>query len=177
MFNVLLLTALIIFLLGLAYKVSNWFTKKIGNAGQKFTPSQRVTSAANGIFRSFFSAKIILVLKALLVDVLLQARVFREDVWRWLAHMLIFYGFMLLLLMHALQSVVSEALFSDYYATVNPFFFLRDFFGAMVLIGVVLAAVRRYLAKPRRLRTGPLDHYAIAIVAVIMLSGVGLLEG
>ena len=123
MFNLLLLTALIIFLLGLAFKVSTWFTKKIGNAGQKFTPSQRVTSAAQGIFRIFFSAKIILVLKALLVDVLLQARVFKEDVWRWLAHMLIFYGFILLLLMHALESQITAVLFSDYYPTVNPFFF------------------------------------------------------
>ena len=175
MFNLLLLTALIIFLLGLAYKVSTWFTKKIGNAGQKFTPSQRVTSAAQGIFRIFFSAKIILVLKALLVDVLLQARVFKEDVWRWLAHMLIFYGFILLLLMHALESQITAVLFSDYYPTVNPFFFLRDLFGAMVLVGVGMAAFRRYLSRPPRLRTAPRDHYAIIILAVIMLSGIGLL--
>jgi len=175
MFNLLLLTALVIFLLGLAYKVSTWFTKKIGNAGQKFTPSQRVTSAAEGIFRIFFSAKIILVLKALLVDVLLQARVFKEDVWRWLAHMLIFYGFILLLLMHALESQFTAVLFSDYYPTVNPFFFLRDFFGAMVLVGVGMAALRRYLSRPPRLRTAPRDHYAIIILAVIMLSGIGLL--
>jgi heterodisulfide reductase subunit C len=115
-----------------------------------------------------------MLLKAVVLDVLLQQRTLKESVTRWLAHMLIFYGFMLLLLMHALESVVSETLFSDYYSTVNPFFFLRDFFGVMVLVGVILAMVRRYIVKPRRLRTGGMDHYAIAIVAVIMLSGIAL---
>ena len=174
MFNFLFLTALIIFLLGLIYKISKWFTNKFGDAGPNFTTSQRVTSAAKGIVQILFSSKLLLALKTLLVDVLLQARVFKEDILRWLAHMLIFYGFMMLLLLHALDSVITEALFSDYYATVNPFFFLRDLFGAMVLVGVGVAILRRYLSKPRRLRTGPRDHYAIIILAVIMFSGIGL---
>ena len=175
MFNYLLYLALIIFLLGLIYKISTWFTRSLGDAGQKFTASHRLGSAAGGIARTLFSAKLGLFLKAILVDVLLQARVFKEDVYRWLAHMLIFYGFMLLLLMHALESQITTELFSDYYATVNPFFFLRDLFGAMVLVGVGLVMLRRYLTKPRRLRSGPRDLYAILILAVIMLSGIGLL--
>jgi len=175
MFNFLFFTALIIFLLGLFYKISRWFTSKFGDAGQKFTTLQRVTSAANGMIRILFSPKLLLVLKALLVDVLLQARTFKEDILRWLAHMLIFYGFMLLVLMHALDSEITAVLFTDYYATVNPFFLLRDLFGAMVLVGVGVAIFRRYIAKPRRLRTGPRDHYAIIILAVIMFSGIGLL--
>jgi heterodisulfide reductase subunit C/nitrate reductase gamma subunit len=175
MFNVLLYSALSIFLLGLVYKISTWFTRSLGDAGQNFSASHRLASAARGIARTLFSASLFSFLKALIVDVLLQARVFKEDVYRWLAHMLIFYGFMLLLLMHALESQITEVLFSDYYATVNPFFFLRDLFGVMVIVGVGLVILRRYLARPRRLRTGPRDHYAIMILAVIMLSGIGLL--
>ena len=175
MFNYLFYSALIVFLLGLIFKISKWFTTKLGDAGQNFTALQRLTSAAKGIARILFSLKLLLVLKALLVDVLLQARVFKEDRPRWLAHMLIFYGFMLLLIMHALDSKITAVLFSDYYPTVNPFFFLRDLFGTMVLAGVGMAIFRRYLSKPRRLRTGPRDHYAIFILAVIMLSGIGLL--
>ena len=174
MFNSLFLTALIIFFLGLSYKVSNWFVKKIASPGQTITTSQRVRSAAGGIFRVIFSPKFLIVLRVILVDVLLQGRVFKEDVTRWLAHMLIFYGFMLLLAMHALDSVVTEALFSDYYATVNPFFFLRDLFGTMVIVGVAMAVFRRYFLKRSRLRTGPKDHYAIIILAVIMFSGIAL---
>jgi heterodisulfide reductase subunit C/nitrate reductase gamma subunit len=175
MFDFLLYTSLIIFLLGLIYKVSNWFTKNIGFVGQTITTAQRLQSAAGGTLRVMFSTKILVVLQAIIVDVLLQGRVFKEDIARWLAHMLIFYGFMLLLLMHALDSVITAAWFDDYYATVNPFFFLRDLFGAMVLVGVALAVFRRYLSKTPRLRTGGRDHYAIIILAVIMLSGIGLI--
>jgi heterodisulfide reductase subunit C len=175
MFDYLFYTSLIIFLLGLIYKISTWFRRNIGILGTGITTAQRLQSAVSGIAGVIFSAKIFGVLEALVLDVLCQRRIFKESVSRWLAHMLIFYGFMLLLLMHALESVFSEALFSEYYSTVNPFFFLRDFFGAMVFIGVILAVARRYFVKPRRLRSGGMDHYAIAIVAVIMLSGIALL--
>lgn len=174
MFNFLFLTALIIFVVGLIYKVSNWFIKDFAASGRATTTSQRLQSAAGGILRVVFSPKLLDVLKVLLVDVLLQGRVFKEDVIRWLAHMLIFYGFILLLGMHALDSVVSESLFSDYYPTLNPFFFLRDLFGAMVIVGVAMAAFRRYFVKKQRLRSGARDHYAIIILAAIMLSGIAL---
>ncbi len=175
MFDYLLYASLVIFFLGLAYKVSNWFTRRLGLGADSITPLQRLQAAAGAALRIAFSAKIGTVLKALLIDVLLQGKVFKADVTRWLAHMLIFYGFGLLLLMHALQYWITDALFDDYYATINPFFFLRDFFGATVLIGVALAAIRRYLSKPPRLKTGGRDHYAILILAVIMLSGIGLI--
>ena len=174
MFNFLFLTALIIFLLGLIYKVSNWFTKDFAASGRSTTTFRRVKSAASGVVQVFFSAKLPDVLKALLFDVLLQGRVFKEDVIRWLAHLLIFYGFFLLLGMHALDSVITESLFSDYYATLNPFFFLRDLFGAMVVAGVAIAAFRRYFLKTPRLRSAARDHYAIIILAVIMFSGIAL---
>jgi heterodisulfide reductase subunit C/nitrate reductase gamma subunit len=174
MFDYLFYTSITVFLLGLIYKISTWFTKNIGILGKTTTTTQRLLSAAKGFILVIFSFKIFRLLEALVLDVLLQRRVFKESFVRWLAHMLIFYGFMLLLLMHALETVVSEALFSEYYSTLNPFFFLRDFFGAMVLAGVILAAIRRYLSKPQRLRTGGMDHYAIMIVAVILLSGIAL---
>jgi len=161
MFDSLWYPALIIFLLGLIYKIFSWFVR-------------RVRAAAGGLLAVIFSARLLTVVKAVLVDVLLQGRVFKESVARWVAHMLIFYGFMLLLLMHALDTVITEAWFNDYYATVNPFFFLRDLFGAMVLAGVAIAAFRRYVSKPPRLKTGIRDHYAVIILAVIMLSGIGL---
>ena len=174
MFEYLLYFSLTVFVLGLIYKVSTWFTRKIGLHGNKFTTTQRVRSAAQGLIHTIFSSKIIALFEALVLDVMLQRRTLKESFIRWLGHMFIFYGFLLLLLMHGLQGVVTESVFSDYYSTLNPFLFLRDFFAALVLAGVLLAAIRRYLAKPRRLRTGGMDHYAVMIVAVIILSGISL---
>ena len=175
MFDYLFYTSLAVFLLGLIYKISTWFTRKIGIVGKGITASQRLQSVVKGITGAIFSSKILALLEAVVLDVFLQRRILKESVSRWLTHMLIFYGFTLLLIMHALESVISKAIFDEYYSTINPFFFLRDFSGAMVLAGVILAALRRYLVKPQRLRTGGMDHYAITIVAVIMLSGIALL--
>ncbi|UCF94379.1 MAG: 4Fe-4S dicluster domain-containing protein [Desulfobacterales bacterium] len=174
MFDLLFFTSLTIFLLGLAYRFSTWFTRKIGLSGPPIRTRQRVRAAFSGVVRLVWGRQLLTVLKTLLGDILLQQRVLKEDFKRWLAHMLIFCGFVLLLLMHALEPVVSERLFRDYYSTLNPFFFLRDFGGAMVLAGVALAALRRYILKPPRLQTNRRDHYAIALLAVIMLSGFAL---
>ena len=175
MFDFLLYTSLIIFVLGCIYRISNWFTKVIGFDDHSIPTSLRLKAALGGLLQVIFSKKIGLLFRAILIDVLLLGRVFKEDKGRWTAHMLIFYGFILLVLMHALDAVTVAAWFDDYYATVNPFFFLRDLFGAMVMIGVALAAARRYLTHSPRLKTGGRDHYAILILALIILSGIGLI--
>jgi heterodisulfide reductase subunit C/nitrate reductase gamma subunit len=173
-FTVLLYTSLAVFAAGLIYKISTWFSRKIGLAAKDFTTSDRISEAFKGIVSVVFSAKLITLIKVFILDVVLQARILKEDFTRWLMHMLIFGGFMLLLLMHALEKHISEAIFAEYYATLNPFFFLRDVFGLMVLIGVGIAIYRRFVLKVPRLRTKGVDHYAIIILAVIMLSGLFL---
>jgi len=175
-FTVSLYVALAIFVFGLVFKASAWFRYSLSPAAADISAAKRVLAAVRGIVRTVFSAKILTLLKVLLLEVLLQTRTLRESRLRWWMHFLIYVGFMLLLLMHALEKIVSAALFSDYYSTVNPFMFLRDFFGLMVLVGVALAVYRRFFMKLPRLQTAAMDQYAIIILAVIMLSGF-LLEG
>jgi len=175
-FNVVLYISLAIFVLGLIYKVYTWFSMKIGVADQGFTASQRFSAAAKGIVGVIFSSKVLNLIKAFILDVVLQRRILKEDFLRWLMHMLIYGGFMLLLLMHALENFISAKLFSDYYSTVNPFMFLRDLFGFMVVVGIAIAIFRRFIIKVPRLKTNAMDHYAILILVVIMISGI-MLEG
>ncbi|MBU2520618.1 MAG: 4Fe-4S dicluster domain-containing protein [Proteobacteria bacterium] len=176
LFTVLLYTSLFVFFLGLIYKVFTWFSRKIGTASQNFTTSERITAAAKGILEVIFSPKILILVKVFILDVVLQRRILKEDFLRWLMHMLIFTGFMMLLLMHALDSFITASLFKEYYSTVNPFLFLRDFFGIMVLAGLMIAVYRRFILKVPRLKSNSMDLYAIIILAVIMISGV-LLKG
>ncbi len=176
LFTVLLYISLFAFLLGLIYKVSTWFSRKIGIASQNFTTSERISAAAKGILGVIFSPKILILIKVFIIDVILQRRILKEDFLRWIMHMLIFTGFMMLLLMHAFDSFITTPLFKEYYSTVNPFLFLRDFFGIMVLAGLMIAGYRRFILKVPRLKTSPMDYYAIIILAVIMISGI-LLEG
>lgn len=174
-FSISLYVALTIFGFGLVYKASTWFRYKIGIEAGKFSAPTRVFKAILGIASILFSAKILTLIKVFVIDVVLQVRILRQDFLRWIMHICIYLGFMLLLLMHALENFISEPLFTDYYSTVNPFMFLRDLFGFMVIIGIGIAIFRRFILKVPRLKTNAMDHYAIIILAVIMISGV-LLE-
>ena len=175
-FSVALYTSLAIFSLGLIYKVSSWFRYSLGIDAKNISTPARIIAALRGITLTLFSQKLFTLLKVFVVDVLLQVKVLKQDFLKWAMHMCIYYGFTLLLLMHGLDKIVTSALFSEYYSTVNPFLFLRDFFGVLVLLGVGIAIYRRFILKVPRLRTSPMDLYAMIILAVIMLSGF-LLEG
>jgi heterodisulfide reductase subunit C/nitrate reductase gamma subunit len=174
--KVSLYISLVIFLIALVYKVAGWFRYKIGIGTEKISTSERVFSAFRGIVSTIFSAKILTLLKVFVLDVLLQFRILREDPLRWVMHIFIYGGFMLLLLMHALGNTITVALWNDYIPTLNPFMFLRDLFGAMVIVGVIIAIFRRFILRVPRLFSNAMDIYAIVIVAVIMLSGI-FLEG
>ena len=175
-FDLLLYGSLSVFCIGLIYKSNLWFSGRIIKSQLAFGTVRRFGLALQGIFCVVFSSRILVLIKTLLLDVILQRRILKEDVYRWIMHMMIFSGFMLLLLMHALEYWTSAALFEEYASTVNPYFFLRNIFGLMVIAGVIMAACRRRKGKVPRLRTTAIDHYILALIAVIILSGF-LLEG
>lgn len=174
LYSISLYLALAIFIVGLIYKVSSWFSLPIHAPSQKAFP--RFLAAVKGVIATIFSGRILILLKTFFLDIVIQRKIIREDFLRWLAHILIYWGFMLLLVMHALDAVITSKIFDNYYPTINPFMFLRDFFGFLVIVGVCLAIYRRFIRKEPRLQTNAMDHYAIILLAVIILSGV-FLEG
>ncbi|MGD9278656.1 MAG: respiratory nitrate reductase subunit gamma, partial [Desulfobacterales bacterium] len=175
-FTAFLYASLIIFALGLIIKIWTWFSRTIGISAKRISTLERVSSAVKGILGVVFSGKILTLIKVFILDVVLQVKILKEDFLRWVMHMLIYVGFMLLLLMHALENFISEPLFTNYYSTVNPFMFLRDLFGFMVIVGIGIAIFRRFILKVPRLKTNAMDYYAIIILAVILISGI-VLEG
>jgi len=174
-FTLSLYISLVIFVFGMALKVSSWFRWTLDGEEEAFKPGARVSAALKGIFLTLFSGKIFRVAKAFFCDILFQSRILRESLLRWVMHMCLFWGFLLLLLMHALEKYFSYPLFKDYSATLNPFLFLRNLFGLMVMIGVGISIYRRFFLRIP-LFTNRMDRYALVILAVVMLSGF-LLEG
>lgn len=128
--------ALLIYSIGIAYKVWTWVGHSIGSDARQYSAATRIAAAVRGIFATLFSAKILVLTRVLIVDVLLQGRILKRDVLSWVTHLFIFGGFLSLLLMHALGRFTTAALFSDYHPTLNPYLFLRNLFGALVLLGV-----------------------------------------
>jgi len=176
-FSMLLYGSLSICAFGTLYRIGSWYVRKIGFLGQDVTLAGRISGTVKGLIRSLFSLKILFFLKAVLLDVIWQARIFlKAGAVRWLAHMLIFAGFIPLLLLHALDDIITVKFFPGYYSTINPYLFLRSLFGVMVLAGIFLAIARRFVSGKSRVKTTLMDKYAIFIVAFIIVSGI-LLEG
>ena len=175
-FTTLFTLAVIVCLIGVGIRVSTWFSQGIHPSTQPHSTPARLTAALQGVVASVFSSRLLLIIKSFFVDLLFQKRIFDKNKLRWVAHTLIFFGFMLLLLMHAMGSLISANIFSDYQPTLNPFLFLRNFFGLMVLAGVCIAIYRRITLKNQRLVTYASDWTALIFLIVIIGSGV-LLEG
>src|SRR4030042_6553689 len=173
--SISLSVALIIFGAGLFYKVFRWFRYSISMGAQDVSTARRLVATLTGIISTLFSPRFFTLVKVFIFDVVLNRRILKEDLLRWFMHMCIYGGFILLLLMHALGQYTSPVIFANYLSTINPFFFLRDLFGALVLVGIAIAIYRRFIAKVPRLMTRTMDVYAIVLVAVIICSGVMLL--
>ena len=174
--NIALYLSLALFSIGLLYKMSAWFRYSIGPGAGEIGAAKRVIAAVRGIGAVFFSLSFFTLVKSLVLDLLLQRKITREDLLRSLMHFLIYVGFTLLVLMHALHRILTSKLFPDYSSTINPFMFLRDLFGMMVIAGLCIALYRRFIAKVPRLATSGADIYLIAITGVIIITGI-LLEG
>ncbi len=175
-FNLLLALSVLICLVGLALRLYAWFSQGIHPPTPSIPFADRVRSGFRSAKGILFSGNIVKLLGSCATDLLFQKRIFKKSGLRWTAHTLIFFGFICLLLMHAMENIVSNNVFSNYVSTLNPYLFLRNFFGLMVLTGVGIATYRRISLKDKRLITYPSDWAALIIVGGIIFSGI-LLEG
>ena len=171
-FQTALYASLALCILGLLWRGSAWFRVRIGRDARDVTVSQRVAVALLGAASALFSRRGFHLLGAFVLDVLLVRRLYTNERLRWFGHLLIMVGFTLLLLMHALAAVVTEKLFQGYQPTLDPYLFLRNFFGAMVVVGVILLFFGRW-----RRRTGfaqtrrPIDAAFVALLALVLGTG------
>lgn len=170
-FDISLYVALAICAAGLGYKVWMWLTLDVGSESVGQGPGRRAASVLAGLARALFSRRIFTLLRVFAVDGLFQVRAYHNSPSGWLAHQLIFWGMVLLVLMHAFDKQVTAALFSDYQSTLNPYLFLREAFGIMIMAGVGLAIYRRRKLPLMRRTAGWADQVALVLLAVVMVSG------
>jgi len=155
-FDIGLTLALSICVIGIVYRVARW--------------SGKWTSRTPHLSSGFF-LWIVRAVKAVILDVLFLARSGRTSFLRWLAHSLVFFGFMGLLLFHAMDETVTATFFPFYESTLDPWQFLRNLFGAMTLVGLALMVYRRVRSTKLRLLTHFQDWAALLIIGCILLSG------
>jgi heterodisulfide reductase subunit C/nitrate reductase gamma subunit len=171
LYSITLYLSLIICSAGLLYRIRCWFTYQVGPRSERFAGMQRAGGAVRAVAAALAGRRVLVLFRVLVFDVLLQAKILRTSFWRWLMHMSIFAGFLLLLLMHALDGQITRVIFPEYESTLNPFLFLRNLGGALVLAGIVVAIYRRCASRQLKFITRASDRLALAILAVIIMSG------
>ena len=174
-FDILFYSSVSSCIIGKCYNIVTWTKKSVGYQIDSGS-SHRFSGLIKALVSTLAGLKIFFLFRSFLIDVLFQGRILKTSMLRWTMHFLIFAGFMALVFMHAFDEVFTENLFSYYYSTLNPFFFLRNLFALMVLAGISIAVYRRYIITPARLKNARSDLFAIIIIFAIILSGI-LLEG
>jgi len=143
-----------------------------------------------GVFLTLFSVKILNIIKVFFLDGILQRRLFGQDQLRWLMKVLIMIGYPGILIAGHLKVETMDQfarfphVIKFFYAPFCDFYFFRDvsspslglidalfaisfdLFGAMILMGELIAIYRRFVAKAVIFKTSVGD-----IVAVNLLGG------
>ena len=121
-------------------------------------------------------------IKSLIMNGLLQVKTWK-DAYPGIMHGCIFFGFFVLIFGAAFDAGefhITEPLFSWAFLRGSfylGFSFMMDLFGLLVLIGVLMAAYRRYIQKPDRLTykgtpdTTPEDGIVLLLIAGIIVTG------
>ncbi len=167
--------ALAVFFIGILYRIIGFFRLNIGPDLPGFTMAGRIKAFLSGLFGILVSpVRIFHLFKTVILDVVLQLPLMRQDPLKWFMHICIFWGFAGLFFFHALEDYVSEVIFSNYLSTLNPFMALRNVAGVMVMAGLIIAVYRRKThVRLKQISRRP-DYLAIALLALIMISGFGL---
>ncbi|MBI4966150.1 MAG: cytochrome c3 family protein [Desulfomonile tiedjei] len=169
--------ALVGFGLGMCVVASVWFTGTLRPRAGSIAGADRGIKAA-------FSARAAAVLKALFLDGLFQRKLFIQSRLRWMIHALIFLPFVvrfvwgLAALVGSLawpsQAWVWQMLDKNWFLTA----FVFDLTGLMVILGVILAILRRHFSRDEVVIDGlpERDWLAVGLLGGIVLVGF-LLEG
>lgn len=171
LFKAAMYLSLAICLSGIAYRVVRWFRTSVGPDVAGDSGTKRLRQAGRSMLQWLLPRNILVSVKVLFVDTLLQADLFRAHKVRWFFHMAVLYSFLLLLLMHAMDDIITRKYFAGYEPTLNPFRFLRNLFGLISLAGVLFFIIRRSRKQPFRSATNRSDLSAIFLLLFILVSG------
>lgn len=174
--------SLILFLLGIGSLCSVWFSGSL--AGDKAVGmGAKLAKLIWAVIRTVFSSKIFLILKTLIIDGLMQRRLYRQSRTRWFIHSLMVYPFIFrfiwgLIALGTSQWTPQWPLPWAMLDKNNPIgAFLFDLTGIMVIVGIGLAIVGGIRRRPENLPGLPKkDWLALGLFGSIIIVGF-ILEG
>ena len=172
--------ALLLFLAGLGIKVAFWSQGNLRDQrGRRVTQRKAwvvFTLAAQSALQRLGAAVSYLVL-----DGLLHRRLLQENRYRWVCHFLLLAGFFSLFALSIFTGFFEEIL-HQFLRLDTPLVrfvinkdtplmaVLNESLGLLILAGLLLTLIRRYIQRPAQLRTTTFDTSTLVLLAIIMLT-------
>jgi nitrate reductase gamma subunit len=167
--------ALILFVLGLLFTVHFWFQGSV--QGEEKSMHRKIGLVSESIWGTFFSRDFFTILKTILLDVILQRRLLQESVKRWFIHSLIFlpilFRFLLSIFTFFVSRIGPESSLAVILIDKNSGFtaFVNDLSGILILLGIVLAALQRFIIKPPHVVSEAKDNVALLLIGLLVVLG------
>ena len=177
-FYVMFFPTLIFFFWGMGLHVSMWLEGTLEGA-EKATKWEKLKIYLRRGWRGFW-ARPGWYIKILITEVIFHRKLFSKSFYRWFAHTLLVFGFVATFVVDMIKGFTTGYLvefgvsFAHVFETgaIRPFLdFFLEFFSFLILVGCVLAIVRRFMIRPDQLRTEEEDVTTLLFILFLELSG------
>jgi nitrate reductase gamma subunit len=182
-FYALFIPSLVLFLGGMWFRISLYLQGTLEGA-ENVPPLRKLRILIKRGWRGFW-ARPGWYIKILIRDVIFHKKLFGQSFFRWLAHTLLVFGFIATFTVDMIKGFSTGYLvewshtipalsFAHAFETgsVRPYLdFFLEFFSFLILVGCVLAIIRRFILRPDQLRTEEEDITTLIFILFLELSG------
>ncbi len=182
-FYAMFIPSFILFLWGMWFRISLYLQGTLEGA-EDAKPVGKLKILLKRGWRGFW-ARPGWYIKILISDVIFHKKLFGQSFFRWLTHTLLVFGFIATFIVDMVKGLTTGylvewshtiAAFSFAHAfetgSIRPFLdFFLEFFSFLILVGCVLAIIRRFILRPNQLRTEEEDITTLLFILFLELSG------
>ena len=182
-FYVMFFPTVIFFVWGMGLHVSTWLEGNLEGA-ENATKREKFKIYIRKGWKGFW-ARPGWYIKILITEVIFHRKLFGQSFYRWLAHTLLVFGFVATFAVDMIKGLTTGYLvefshtvsffsFAREFETgaVRPFLdFFLEFFSFLILVGCIMAIVRRFAIRPDQLRTEEEDVTTLLFILFLELSG------
>jgi nitrate reductase gamma subunit len=182
-FYIMFIPSMILFIWGMWFRISLYLQGTIKGVEETSPRKKFIILLLNG-WRGFW-ARPGWYIKVLIIDVIFHKKLFGQSFYRWFTHTLLVFGFIATFIVDMIKGFTTGYLvewshtipalsFAHAFETgaIRPFLdFFLEFFSFLILVGCVLAIIRRFILRPNQLRTEEEDITTLIFILFLELSG------
>ncbi len=173
--------AMVVFVVGIGLSLSIWLRGTV-NGRSDISAGKKLSLLIRDTLAVVFSARLGAVLRVLIWDGAIHPTLFKEYKLRWVAHFCVFGGIVLLTILSFFSFISVDILipvfsmdnlFTSIFANKDHALtaFLNEFGGLVVMVGLIIVMIRRYVIKELDMRTRIVDTEIIVFLVLIVVSG------